>query len=110
MATDLLVLSVAKIPESVARLNSGFSDGVFNIAGTKRLLNGYAVDDNENRILPETLCHDENYLLYLCRGEVDPQKAVESVLKDSYAIKTSEYFAMKNDVNSEWYQKEALTE
>mgnify|MGYP003674295395 CR=1 FL=1 len=104
MAANLLVLDVLKTPISIIELNSGFNNGVFNNNKTKRLLSGYAVDESENIILPKTLCHDDNYLLYLCRGESDPESTVQSVINDSYELKVSDYLVMREDISSEWYR------
>ncbi|NRA79338.1 MAG: hypothetical protein HRU18_14110 [Pseudoalteromonas sp.] len=103
MAHNILVLSMSTIPQSAIDLNSRFDDGVFNADRTKRQIDGYAVDENENIILPKALCHAQNYLLYLCRGEVDPSKSVQSIIDSSYELNVSDYQAMKADVNSEWY-------
>lgn len=122
MAANRLIMIVEDIDESVARLNTRFKDGIFNTAlddsgnpvldsngkkvpPTKRQIDGYVVDENENHILPKTLCQDENYLLYLCRGAADPSAAVQKILDSSYELKTSEYKAMKADPSSEWYVK-----
>ncbi len=104
MANNRLVMIVADIDESVAILNTRFYNGIFNKGKTKRQIDGYIVDENENPILPKTLCQDENYLLYLCRGAVDPIAAVQKILDSSYELKTSEYLVMKSDINSEWYK------
>lgn len=108
MSHNRLVLLMSTIPDSVIELNSRFNLGIFNTDKTKRQMDGYLVDDNENIILPKTLCHAENYLLYLCRGESNPAECVQAILDSSYEIKVSEYLLMKSDVNSEWYQEEAL--
>jgi len=105
MINNILALSMVDIPVSVIELNSRFNDGVFNVGKNKRLMPGYMVDENEDPILPKTLCHNENYLLYLCRGEADPSKTVQSIIDSSYEIKVSDYLQMKSDVNSEWYIK-----
>ena len=107
MINNILALLMSDIPSTVIELNNAFSDGVFNIGKTKRLIPGYVVDENENPILPKTLCHDENYLLYLCRGEVDPSSTVQSIIDSSQEIKVSDYLQMKSDINSEWYIKPA---
>jgi len=107
MINNILVLSMLDIPASVIELNSAFNDGVFNTGKTKRLIPGYIVDENENPILPKTLCHDENYLLYLCRGEESPLSTVQSIINSSQEIKVSDYLQMKSDINSEWYIKSA---
>lgn len=96
-------MMMSTIPKSVAELNARFNDGIFNTDRTKRQIDGYVVDENENPILPKTLCHAENYLLYLCRGEADPVAAVQKILDSSYELKVSEYRAMKKDPASEWY-------
>ena len=103
MAHNRLVLLMSTIPESVMVLNSRFNLGVFNKDRTKRQIDGYIVDENEEYILPKRLCHDENYLLYLCRGEADPYATVQTILHSSYELKVSEYQAMKLDHESEWY-------
>lgn len=103
MAHNPLVLLMSTIPESVIVLNSKFNLGIFNKDKTKRLLDGYVVDENEEYILPKRLCHDENYLNYLCRGESDPAATVKTILDSSYELKTSEYRSMKLDTESEWY-------
>jgi len=103
MANNRLIMMMSTIPDSVAELNSRFNDGIFNADKTKRQIDGYVVDENENPILPKTLCHAENYLLYLCRGEADPSAAVQAIIDSSYELKTSDYQLMKLDINSEWY-------
>ena len=103
MAQNRLVLLMSTIPESVVLLNSRFKSGIFNSSKTKRQIDGYFVDDNENYILPKRLCHDESYLLYLCRGENNPAECVQNIFNNSYEIKVSEYRAMTKDINSEWY-------
>tara|TARA_R110000851_G_C12944708_1_gene552620 strand:+ start:47 stop:352 length:306 start_codon:yes stop_codon:yes gene_type:complete len=94
---------MSTIPDSVILLNSKFNNGIFNASKTKRQIDGYFVDDNENYILPKSLCHDESYLLYLCRGENNPSECVQNILDNSYEIKVSEYRAMTKDINSEWH-------
>ena len=103
MASNRLIMVMSTIPPSVQELNARFNDGIFNIDRTKRQIDGYTVDENENYILPKTLCHAENYLLYLCRGEDDPAQCVQTILDGSYELKTSDYKAMKADPSSEWY-------
>lgn len=94
---------MSTIPDSVIELNSRFNLGIFNTDRTKRQIDGYAVDEHGNYILPKVLCHAENYLLYLCRGEADPAQAVQTILDSSYELKVSEYRAMRDDESSEWY-------
>lgn len=106
MVNNRLVMIVADIDESVARLNAKFNDGIFNKDKSKRQIDGYVVDENENPIIPKTLCQDKNYLLYLCRGAADPVAAVHKILDSSYEIKPSKYKVMKYDINSEWYNPE----
>lgn len=109
MATNRLIMMMSTIPSSVIELNSRFNDGIFNDDRTKRQIDGYAVDEDENVILPKVLCHAENYLLYLCRGESDPSAAVQKILDSSYELKTSEYRVMIDDPLSEWYKKPVVT-
>jgi len=94
---------MSTIPDSVIELNTRFNKGIFNLDRTKRQIDGYVVDENENVTLPKTLCQAENYLLYLCRGEPDPAQCVQAILYSSYELKVSEYKTMKDDLNSEWY-------
>ena len=94
---------MSTIPQSVIDLNSRFNKGVFNADGTKRQIDGYAVDENENIILTKSLCHAENYLMYLCRGEENPEKTVQEILASAYELKVSDYRAMRSDPNSEWF-------
>lgn len=108
MPSNRLVMLMSTIPDSVAELNSRFNDGIFNKDRTKRQIDGYVVDENESPILPKSLCHSENYLLYLCRGEADPAAAVQTILNSSYELKTSEYRVMKKDPDSEWYVEEDI--
>ena len=103
MPSNRLVMIMSTIPQSVEDLNTRFNDGIFNTDRTKRQIDGYAVDENENYILPKSLCHAENYLLYLCRGEADPAQAVQTIIDSSYELKVSEYRVMKADPLSEWY-------
>lgn len=103
MTTNRLVMLMPTMPQSVIDLNSRFNEGIFNKDRTKRQLDGYAVDENENIILPKTLCHADTYLLYLCRGESDPAQAVQTILDSSYELRVSDYRVMKADINSEWY-------
>lgn len=103
MAQNRLVIFMSTVPNSVIELNSRFNAGIFNKDRTKRQLDGYHVDENEDYILPKRLCHDENYLLYLCRGEDDPVKCVQEILDSSYELKVTEHNIMKKDKNSEWY-------
>ena len=120
MAHNILIMIVEDIDESVARLNTRFKDGIFNtviddsgnpvlngngekVPPTKRQIDGYVVDENEIPTLPKTLCQDDNYLLYLCRGAADPSAAVQKILDSSYELKTSEYRVMRDDPLSEWY-------
>lgn len=104
MASNRLIMLKSTIPQTVIDLNSEFNDGIFNTDRTKRQIDGYAVDNNENTILPKTLCHDESYLLFLCRGEIDPVHTVQLILDSSYELKVSDYNIMKSDINSEWYK------
>ena len=105
MATNRLIMIMSTIPDSVKlpSVNPRFYDGIFNTDRTKRQIDGYVVDENENVIPPKVLCHAENYLLHLCRGEVDPALAVQKILDSSYELKTSEWRAVKKDPLSEWY-------
>lgn len=104
MAHNIIVIITSTIPDSVILLNSQFNGGTFNKDRTRRQIDGYAVDENEEYILPKQLCHDENYLFYLCRGEPDPVATVQTILDSSYEIKSSEYKVMRNDPLSEWYK------
>jgi len=109
MAQNRLILLTSTFPESIALLNSQFNSGIFNKERTKRQIDGYIVDKNEEYILPKRLCHDENYLLYLCRGEEDPATTVQTILNSSYELKVSDYKDMRLDPDSEWYvDQEAL--
>lgn len=106
MPANRLILLISTIPESVISLNSRFNDGIFNNDRTKRQIDGYAIDANEEVITPKNLCHASGYLYYLCRGEQDPVQAVRHILEHSYEIKKSEYRLMMKDPNSEWYRPE----
>tara|TARA_R110000850_G_scaffold252843_1_gene377987 strand:- start:1943 stop:2275 length:333 start_codon:yes stop_codon:yes gene_type:complete len=103
MPQNRVIIFMPTVPDSVVSLNSQFNSGIFNKDRTKRQIDGYIVDENEEYILPKRLCHDENYLLYLCRGEVDPAATVQTILDSSYEMKSSEYRAMRSDPMSEWY-------
>lgn len=98
-----LILIASDIPDSVAELNPLFYEGIFNADKTKRQLDGYAIDENENVIQPPRLVHMNGILLYWCRGESDPQSAVDKLLASSYQIKPSDYKLMRSDPDSEWY-------
>jgi len=100
-----LILIASDIPDSVAELNPLFYEGVFNENKTKRQLDGYAIDENENVIQPPKLVHMSGILLYWCRGEKDPQAAVDKLLSSGYQLKPSEYILMRSDPTSEWYIK-----
>lgn len=108
MSHNIIVIIMSTVPESVKDLtvNPAFNSGTFNTGKTKRLIDGYVVDENENIIPPKTLCQDEHYLLYLCRMEPDPAECVQYIITNSYELKTSDYLVMKSDVNSEWYKPE----
>ena len=110
MPQNRLILLMSTIPESVALINSQFNSGIFNKDRTKRQIDGYIVDENEEYILPKRLCQDENYLHYLCRGEIDPATTVKAILESSYELKVSEYQAMILDINSEWYSEPEVFE
>lgn len=103
MSHNILVMLMSTVPRSVIDLNSRFDDGIFNADRTKRQIDGYVVDQNENIILPKTLCHADNYLMYLCRCEDNPAQTVQTIIDSSYEMKVSDYKAMKKDANSEWY-------
>ena len=122
MAQNRVIIFMYTVPDSVVSLNSQFNSGIFNtvidsdgnpvlddkgkkVKPTKRQIDGYIVDENEEYILPKRLCHDENYLLYLCRGEEDTSATVQTILDSSYEMKSSEYRAMRSDPMSEWYIK-----
>lgn len=103
MASNRLVMYMSTIPSSVQDINARFNGGVFNNDRTKRQIDGYIVDGSGDAVLPKKLCHDANYLEYLCRGEIDPAATVQLILNESYEIKTSDYLVMRDDPNSEWY-------
>ncbi len=111
MAHNRLVIFMSTVSDSIKdpETNPRFWDGLFNNVldsngePTKRQIDGYIVDENEECILPKRLCHVESYLLYLCRGETNPSATVQTILDSSYELKASEYQAMKIDPNSEWY-------
>lgn len=105
-----LILDLSIIPESIKdiNVNSGFYDGLFNLDGSKRQLDGYLIDDNEDVISPKTLCHLDAVLLYWCRNESDPSAAVNEIKLNAVEIKPSDYFKMRGDPNSEWYVEEEI--
>ena len=105
MAHNRLILLMSTIPESVVALNDKFNLGIFNKDRTKRQIDGYIVDENEEYILPKRLCHIDSYLHYLCRGEADPSATVQTIQNSSYELKVSKYEVMKLDTDSEWYVK-----
>jgi hypothetical protein len=99
---------MSDIPQSVVDLNPKFGDGIFNgPVKTKRQLDGYAIDADESVLQPPRLVHDPAMMLYWCRGEADPQAAVDLILANSYQMSPSEYKAEKANPLSEWYVDES---
>lgn len=103
MSANRLIMLMSSIPQSVIDLNHMFNAGIFNKDRTKRQFDGYVVDENESVILPKTLCHSNDYLFHLCRGEDNPDEAVQLILSSSYELSSSEYRLAKLNINSEWY-------
>ena len=101
---SFLAIPVALIPDSVKVLNDKYDCGVFSSDGVYRLLTGYRIDEEGNKVL----AHDPNLLMYWLRGE--PENMRESIIANMLSNATEhtavEMAAMQRDSNSIWYREE----
>ncbi|MER2494407.1 hypothetical protein [Catenovulum sediminis] len=95
---------MADIPQSVRDNNPAFWHGVFNSDKSKRQLDGFKINpQTEQELQPRQLVHPNAVLLHWCRYEADPQAIVDTILQNATTLTPSDYRALRNNPQSEWY-------